>query len=55
MHRLAELDPAGTTKASLPDEVDAKGLGFVVSLEPVNGSPAERPQGPVLFAGQLLP
>ena len=55
MHRLAELDPARTTKAALPDEVDAKGLGFVVSLEPKEGPPAERPQGPVLFAGQLQP
>ena len=52
---LAELDPARTTKAALPDEIDAKGLGFVVSLEPKDGPPAERPQGPVLFAGQLLP
>jgi anti-sigma-K factor RskA len=55
MHRLAELDPAGTTKVALPDEVDAKGLGFVVSLEPKGGPAADRPQGPVLFAGQLQP
>lgn len=55
MHRLAELDPAKTTKAALPDEVDAKGLGFVVSLEPRDGPVADRPRGPVLFAGQLQP
>ena len=55
MHRLAELDPAKTTNAALPDEVDAKGLGFVVSLEPKDGHAADRPQGPVLFAGQLQP
>jgi hypothetical protein len=56
MHRLAELDPATTTHAELPDEIETKGLGFAVSLEPRDAGPAaDRPQGPVLFAGPLRP
>lgn len=55
LHRLAALDPATTTSASLPDHLDAEGLGFLVSLEPTDRPAADQPQGPVLFAGQLQP
>ncbi len=55
---LGLLDPAEQRRLSLPPGVAATltpGATLAVSVEPVGGSPTDKPTGPVILTGQIGP